>query len=70
MPPRYRPEPVTGKAPPVMLPAALALGVDTSGDGWPRYLAFAPGAGLFDVCGLRYGSTTANEPCATLAPGG
>lgn len=62
MPPLYRPSPVIGKRPPLVLPRGLGSAIDLNDDGWPKCLAFPEGAGLFDVlCLYLHGSDAAND---------
>ncbi len=68
MPPHFRPAPVIGKRPPLMLPRGFSAAPDMSGDGWPSCLLIATGAGLLDTPGLRYGFTAANEAGFIAAP--
>lgn len=61
MPPLWRPAPVTGKRPPLVLPRGLEAVVDTSGPCWPKHLAMPRECGLWDACGCWHGFLAAND---------
>jgi hypothetical protein len=61
MPPLYRLTPVQGKQPPAVLPRGLISMFNPDDEGWPCCLCIPVGAGLFDLCGLWHGTTSANK---------
>ena len=63
MPPLWRPAPLTGKQPPMILLRGMEAFVDLGdGTGWPKMLVIPTDAGLWFPCYQTWGLDTSNEP--------
>jgi len=63
MAPLYRPGPVTGKRPPMVLLRGVNELVDLGdGQGWPKMLALLPDVGRLCPCNIPWCLDTSNEP--------
>jgi hypothetical protein len=67
MPPLYRPGPVTGKRPPLVLPRGFESLVELGKEGWPMRLVMPTDAGLFFPCWISHGLESVNEARFTRA---